>query len=172
MAFPLYAFYKVTYPVIWLLNHAANGVLRVFGIQPVAESELRHTEEELRQLLDAGHAGELADQKRELLDNVFELSHRSARQIMVPRTDVVYLSTARSIEENLEIARRTGHTRYPLCEGDLDHVVGLVHIKDLFRAPRPPVAHRGGRAISFVPETLPADRCCAGCAPSASTWRR
>ncbi len=159
IAFPLYAFYKVTYPVIWLLNHAANGVLRMFGIMPATESELRHSEEEIRQLLDSEQQSELPDQKRELLANVFELSHRSARQIMVPRADVVYLSTTHSMEENMEIARRAGHTRFPLCEGDLDHVVGLVHIKDLFRATEPPSSlTEVKRAISFVPETLPADR--------------
>src|SRR6185503_14854557 len=109
VAFPLYAFYKLTYPVIWLLNHAANGVLRIFGIKPATESELRHSEEEIRQLLDSEHQSELPEQKRELLANVFELSHRTARQLMVPRADVIYLSTTRSMEENLEIVRRVGH---------------------------------------------------------------
>ena len=159
VAFPLYAFYKLTYPVIWLLNHAANGVLRLFGIKPATESELRHSEEEIRQLLDSEHETEMPDQKREMLANVFELSHRSARQIMVPRADVVYLSTTRSMEENMETARRAGHTRFPLCEGDLDHVVGLVHIKDLFRAVELPKSlTEVRRGISFIPETLPADR--------------
>jgi CBS domain containing-hemolysin-like protein len=161
VAVPLYAFYKLTYPAIWLLNHAANGILRLVGIAPVSESELAHTEEELRLLL-ASHergGGGLAEQKSELLDNVFELSHRTARQIMVPRADVVYLSTARSLDENLEIARRSGHTRFPLCEGDLDKVVGLVHIKDLFRAAEPFTALRQvAREIIFVPETLTLDR--------------
>ena len=63
------------------------------------------------------------------------------------------------MEENLEIVRRVGHTRFPLCEGDLDHVIGLVHIKDLFRATEPPKSlTEVRRAISFIPETLPADR--------------
>jgi CBS domain containing-hemolysin-like protein len=159
VSYPLYAFYKVTYPVIWVLNHAANGILRIFGIQPVSESELRHSEEEIRHLLDSEAQSELPEQKRELLANVFELSHRTARQIMVPRADVVFLSTTRSMEENMEIARRAGHTRFPLVEGDLDHVVGLVHIKDLFRATEPPKSLTDvRRAISFIPETLPADR--------------
>jgi len=128
-------------------------------MKPVTGHELRHSEEEIRRLLDSEQQSELPEQKRELLANIFELSHRSARQIMVPRADVVYLSTTHPIEENMEIARRAGHTRYPLCEGDLDHVVGLVHIKDLFRAPEPPASlTEVRRAISFIPETLPADR--------------
>jgi CBS domain containing-hemolysin-like protein len=82
-----------------------------------------------------------------------------ARQVMVPRADVVYLSTGRSVEVNLDLARASGHTRFPLCEGDLDHVVGLVHIKDLFRTEAAPAALTAvARPISFVPETLTLDR--------------
>jgi CBS domain containing-hemolysin-like protein len=158
VAFPLHAFYKATYPVIWLLNHAANGILQLFGVEPVAERELAHGEEELRLLL-ASTAEDLSAQKRELLDNVFELSHRVARQIVVPRGDVVYLSTAKSVEENLRTARGSGHTRFPLCRGDLDQAIGLVHIKDLFRLERPPRSlEEIARPLTFVPETLSLDK--------------
>lgn len=159
IALPLYLFYKVTYPAIWVLNHAANALLKLIGIAPVSESELAHDEEELRLLLASGPTDQLSSQKRELLDNVFELSHRMARQIMLPRQDVVYLSTARPLEENLKLARRSGHTRFPLCEGDLDHVVGLIHIKDLFRREHPVTSlTEVARPIAFVPETLQLDR--------------
>jgi len=78
---------------------------------------------------------------------------------MVPRADVVYLSTARPLAENLRLARKSGHTRFPLCEGDLDHVIGLVHIKDLFRRERPVTSlEEVARDITFVPETLGLDR--------------
>lgn len=159
ISIPLIAFYYLTYPAIWLLNHAANAILKMVGIEPVSESELAHDEEELRLLLASPHSSQLSKQKRELLDNIFELSHRLARQIMVPRADVVYLSVDKSVEENLEVARESGHTRFPLCEEDLDHVIGLVHIKDLFRAGGP-VEDIGSvmREIAFVPETLELDR--------------
>ena len=159
VALPLYAFYKASYPAIWVLNHAANGILKSIGIEPVSEEELGPEEEELRLLLSSRHGTRLSEDKRELLDNVFELSHRMARQIMVPRADVVYLDAARPIEHNLAIARRSGHTRYPLCEGSLDRVVGLVHIKDLFRNSRPLTSLEDvSREIAFVPETLTLDR--------------
>jgi CBS domain containing-hemolysin-like protein len=159
VAIPLYAFYKLTYPAIWLLNHAANAILRMIGIHPVSEAELGHSEEELRRLVtEPAHDG-LAAQKGEILDNVFELSHRTARQITIPRADVVYLSTRRSLTDNLEIARKSGHTRFLLCDGDLDHAIGLVHIKDLFRAETPPADLRQvARDLKFIPETLPLDR--------------
>jgi CBS domain containing-hemolysin-like protein len=159
ISFPLYAFYKLTYPAIWLLNHAANRLLRLIGVTPAAEGELAHDEEELRLLLSSSKESQLSTQKRELLDNIFELSHRVARQIMLPRQDVIYLSTQRPLAENLKIARRSGHTRFPLCEGDLDHVIGLIHIKDIFHRERPLTAlTEVAREIAFVPETLELDR--------------
>jgi CBS domain containing-hemolysin-like protein len=159
ISLPLYAFYQVTYPAIWLLNHAANALLELFRIAPASEGERAHDEEELRLLLASTTASQLPLQQRELLDNVFELSHRMARQIMLPRQDVVYLSTARPLPENLRLARRSGHTRFPLCEGDLDHVIGLIHIKDLFRRERPLTSlTEVARTIAFVPETLQLDR--------------
>ena len=159
ISFPLYAFYKITYPAIWVLNHSANRLLRLIGVTPAAEGELAHDEEELRLLLSSSKESQLSTQKRELLDNIFELSHRMARQIMLPRQDVVYLSTQRPLAENLRLARRSGHTRFPLCEGDLDHVIGLLHIKDIFHRERPLTAlTEVAREIAFVPETLELDR--------------
>ena len=159
IALPLFAFYKITYPAIWILNHSANAILKVVGIQPVSESELGHDEEELRRLLASSHPERLSEVKQELLDNIFELSHRTARQIMIPRGDVVYLSVTQPLETNLEIARGSGHTRFPLCDGDLDRVLGLVHIKDLFRSATPPVSLTEiARELTFVPETFELDR--------------
>jgi CBS domain containing-hemolysin-like protein len=159
VALPLYFFYKLTYPAIWLLNHAANRLVRLIGISPAAEGELLHDEEELRRLLSSSKESQLSTQKRELLDNIFELSHRVARQIMLPRQDVIYLSTDRPLAENLRLARRSGHTRFPLCEGDLDHVIGLLHIKDIFHRERPLTSlTEVAREIAFVPETLELDR--------------
>jgi CBS domain containing-hemolysin-like protein len=159
ISFPLYAFYKITYPAIWLLNHSANRLLRLIGVTPASEGELVHDEEELRLLLSSSKESQISTQKRELLDNIFELSHRMARQIMLPRQDVVYLSTQRPLAENLRLARRSGHTRFPLCEGDLDHVIGLVHIKDIFHRERPLTSlPEVAREIAFVPETLELDR--------------
>ncbi len=159
VALPLFVFYKITYPAIWLLNHTANYLLRLVNIEPMGESEITHDEEELRLLLSSSHPSRLSLQKRELLDNVFELSHRVARQIMLPRQDVIYLTTTRPVAENLRIARRSGHTRFPLCEGDLDHVIGVIHIKDIFRRERPITSFQEvAREIAFVPETLELDR--------------
>ena len=157
VALPLFLFYKATYPAIWVLNSAANAVLAIFGIQPVSEGELAHDEGELRLLL-AGVGSQLSPQKRRLLDNIFGLSERTARQVMVPRGDVVHLSTESSLEENLALARASGHTRFPLARGELDNLIGLIHIKDLFRNPDFGDLEENRREIGFVPETLRLDR--------------
>ena len=157
VALPLHGFYRLTYPVIWLLNRAARGLTWLLGVAPPQGGGGIRDEEELRRLLASRR--DTDEQQRELLDNIFELSHRMARQIMLPRQDVVYLSTTRPLAENLRLAKRGGHTRYPLCEGDLDHVIGVVHIKDLFRQERPLGSlQEVAREIAFVPETLELDR--------------
>ena len=138
--------------MIWLLNHASNRLLQLFGVEPVTEGELAHSEEELRLLL-ASTAEELSQQKRELLDNVFELSHRVARQIMVPRGDVIYLSTTKSVAENLRLARGSGHTRFPFCRGTLDQAIGHdPHQGLVFRVERQPRSlEEIARPLTFGP---------------------
>jgi CBS domain containing-hemolysin-like protein len=159
IAIPLWVFFKITYPAIWVLNHTANFILRLFGIEPVTEAEMGHDEEELRRLLASSTGGSLTHQKRRILDNVFTFSTRPVRKIMVPRADVVYLSTSRPMEQNIALARGSGHTRLPLVASDLDHILGFVHIKDLFRSTSPPsTLDEVRREIAFVPETLTLDR--------------
>jgi CBS domain containing-hemolysin-like protein len=132
----LHAFYVITYPAIWLLNGTSRQILKLFGIHPAGEhSEIAHSPEELRLILASSEkAGILSEENREIIEGVFQFSKRTARQIMVPRTDVVLLSTRKSIEENLETIRTTRHTRYPLCDGSLDDTIGLIHVKDLMLA--------------------------------------
>ncbi len=135
LAHSLRGFYVIMFPAIWVLNKTSNAVLRLLGIRPAATGEMVHSQEELRLILASSEkAGVLSEENREIIEGVFQFSKRTARQIMVPRTDVLFLSTAKSIAENLEIIRTTRHTRYPLCDGTLDKTVGLIHVKDLFLA--------------------------------------
>jgi CBS domain containing-hemolysin-like protein len=158
-AIPLFVFYKLTFPAIWLLNHMANGLLSLIGIRPVTESEAGHSENELRLLLASAEANPLSIQKREIIDRVFDLSATIARQVRVPRTEVVWLSTEVPIEESLELARESAFTRLPVCKGELDQVIGFVHVKDLFRAMAPPRSLEAiVRKLELVPETLSLDR--------------
>lgn len=157
----LHAFYVVMYPAIAILNGTARAALRLVGIRPAHDLEMAHSPEELRMILASSEkAGILSEENREIIEGVFQFSKRTARQIMVPRTDVVVLSTLKPIEENLEIIRTTRHTRYPLCEGTLDQTIGLIHVKDLLLAQlRGPgrTLQELKRDVLFVPENSTVD---------------
>jgi CBS domain containing-hemolysin-like protein len=131
----LRGFYVVMFPAIWFLNKSSNAILSILGIRPATTKDVAHSQEELRLILASSEkAGVLSEENREIIEGVFQFSKRTARQIMVPRTDVSVLSTTKSIAENLEIIRTTRHTRYPLCDGTLDKTVGWIHVKDLLLA--------------------------------------
>jgi len=127
-------FYRIFYPIIWLLNNVANLVLRIWGIEPANEADLAHSEEELRMLVDASQKyGYLDKMEGKLLDNVFGFSDRIASEVMIPRQDMVCIFIQDTFEEILDVLKKYGHTRYLLCDDDKDHVLGLVHMRDIFR---------------------------------------
>ncbi|WP_425061279.1 hemolysin family protein [Sporomusa carbonis] len=129
---PLYIFHKLGYPVILLFNRTARAILGMMGIKAANEADLTHSEEELRMIVSASHRGGVLNQmESELIDNVFDFADRLAREIMVPRQDMVCLFADDPFEENMRVVRETGHTRYPLCLEDKDHIIGMVHIRDL-----------------------------------------
>lgn len=158
VAVPIMVFYYTFFPAIWILNGAANLLLRVVGVQPAGEGEVAHGEEELRLILARSRqSGLLTADAQQLMENVLNMTEKTARQVMDPRTAIVYLSTRHSLEENVRIARESGHTRFPFCDGDLDHVQGMVHVKDLFHARESgqlsPDFREIRRDVLFFPET-------------------
>ena len=135
VAVPLVIITYVLYPVIWILNAASNGLLRLSGVEIThgAHGGMPHTEDELRALLAQAVAqGTIAKGQGRILTSAFEFSELKVRQIMTPRMQVDFLKLDHPISEVLKIVRKGAYTRLPLCESDLDHVVGLVHTKDLF----------------------------------------
>ena len=162
VSLPLRLFFIVFYPVLWLLNSLSNGLLRILRIGSASAESLAHTEEELRIILgESARTGALSGIKRRLLENIFTYTRRTAQEIMIPRAEIAYLSLARSWPENLAVMRTTEHTRYPLCTLSLDHVIGMVHVKDLFHAGAGLVSEedllKRKREILFVPESCTLD---------------
>ncbi|GAX90283.1 hemolysin family protein [Effusibacillus lacus] len=144
VARPLIWFHKIMYPFIWILNGTANWMLRKAGIEPATEGELAHTEEEIRMLVNQSHKSGLIDQtEMALFDNVFEFSDRIAREIMVPRIDMVTLDIEDLTETILETIEQEQHTRYPVTQGDKDHIIGFVHVKDIW------LQHRRNEPLSL-----------------------
>lgn len=130
----LKAFYWLFYPIIFSLNSIANFVLKIMRIQPANEADLSHSEEELRMLVDASQKhGYLDKMEGKLLDNVFQFSDRIASEVMIPRQDMVCIFIQDTFEEIIELVKEYGHTRYLLCDDDKDHVLGLVHLRDIIR---------------------------------------
>jgi CBS domain containing-hemolysin-like protein len=159
---PLMAIYYIFWPVIWLLNSASNLTLWTLGLGRTDHAELAHSEEELRLIVAESVAGgHLSRNERVMIENVLNLEEKIARRVMVPRPDIVYLSLSRSLEDNLQTARQAGHTRFPLCEDDLTTVVGMIHVKDLFRAGASGNGRldlrKWARNVPFLPETLSLD---------------
>jgi CBS domain containing-hemolysin-like protein len=131
---PLRFFMVLFRPLVWLVNTSTNFILRPWGIRLGEEMEA-HSEEELRIMISSSVAsGELNPQEHDYLNNVFDFGDTVAREVMVPRPDIEALPTTASLEELVERAAFGRYTRYPVYEGDLDHVLGAVHVKDLFRA--------------------------------------
>jgi CBS domain containing-hemolysin-like protein len=155
---PLILFYKVMYPFIWFMNGTANRILQSFGIEPITEGEAAHTEGEIRILMEESHRQGFIDQTElTLMDNIFEFAERNAREVMIPRTDMICLFIQNSYEENLEIALAEHKTRYPVCDSDKDNVLGFVHVKDLLSplaVAKKPIFKSIIREILAVPESM------------------
>ncbi|MDQ0219935.1 HlyC/CorC family transporter [Peribacillus cavernae] len=130
---PLILFYKIMYPFIWILNGSARLVTRMFGLKPVSEHELAHTEEELRIILSESYkSGEINQSEFKYVNKIFEFDDRIAKEIMAPRTEIVTLSLEDTIDDFFAVVKEEKFTRYPVIDGDKDHVIGLVNVKELF----------------------------------------
>lgn len=133
-ALPLIIFYKATYPVMWTFNHSTDLVLKIFGISQVNENDDAYTDEEIKLLLEESYRHGLID-KTELtfVDNIFDFSDKTVKNIMIPRTDMSCIYVDDSFEEIVAFALEHQHTRYPICMNSKDNIIGFVHIKDLYK---------------------------------------
>lgn len=132
IARPLVWFYRLLYPFIWLLNGTARLIIRAMGFKPISSHEETHTEEELRLILaDSYKSGEINQAEMMYVNNIFEFDERVAREIMVPRTEMVYFLRKDSLESNLDVILDGQYTRYPVADEDKDNIIGLVNLKEI-----------------------------------------
>ena len=122
----------LTKPLICILTHLSRIILRIFKVEPGAELETLDIEAQLQSLGEDVPAISPVTQKT--LRNTLELHNRTVQDIILPRNQVQFFDLNDSIDYNIELAKRSGHTRFPLCVGDLDQCIGLVHIKDIFHS--------------------------------------
>lgn len=156
-ATPLIIFTRIFQPFIAFLNWSSNMTLRLVGLKPVGEAERVHRPEEIEILVtQMFEHGVLAEQPVEMIRGVFDMSETTAAEVMTPRTQMVAVPSTASAEEVEEVFVNSGHSRLPVYEGSIDHVIGVVLARDFWRARRdrrnlglPSLI----RSIPFVPET-------------------
>lgn len=132
-AVPMKIFCILSYPLLVSLNKLTSMILQALGVEGGAGShDTPHSEDEIRALLREAHIhGDVTRNEQRLIDAVFEFDDMICRRVMVARNDVEFLSVDQSLEDCIQQARRSRHTRFPLCNGSLDDVIGVIHIKDL-----------------------------------------
>lgn len=146
-------------PLIVLLNGSGVLLLRLLGVSQQGEHKHVHSPEEIQLLIAQSHAGGLLNaEERELLGNALRMSDLTVSDVIVPRTRMVAVEADTSIAEVLRLAITSHYTRIPVYDDDIDHILGIVHLKDIFRLYRKHIEgdiRSSLRKTSFVPETMP-----------------
>ncbi|MGV2886931.1 hemolysin family protein [Paenibacillus taichungensis] len=147
---PLYWFGKIMYPFIWALNGASRVILRTFGVKP-AGHEQAYSEDEIKIIMNQSYEGDENNKtKLSYLENVFVFDERDAKDIMVPRTELVTLNQNMTYDDIIPILDEHNYSRYPVIEdGDKDRIVGVVNVKKILPDM---VALRAHQLIDFVRE--------------------
>lgn len=150
---------RIFKPAIWLLNGTGNALLRLVGVQPASGHELVHSVEELRMLVSASaESGVVREDESEMLQAVFDFRKLLVRQLMMPRTEIVAVEADKPLEDILSMVSESTYTKFPVYEDDLDHIIGIVHVKDLLNILQSEdckncIARDFVREPIFVPET-------------------
>jgi CBS domain containing-hemolysin-like protein len=161
LARPLAAVIAVLSPLLWLLSALGSIVVRPLGGRVNLTSPLV-TEEEIRELVKVGEEeGVIQEDEREMIHSIFEFGDTVAREVMVPRIDMVCVADTDTIGAALRVIRTEQHSRLPVYHGTIDQVVGIVHVKDLLTAlqdgrEEAPVKETA-RPAYFIPESKPLD---------------
>lgn len=149
-------------PAIWALNGFGNFLLKLIGMRAASGHELVHSVDELKMLVEASEeGGVLQDTERDMIHAVFDFGEANAREVMVPRTEMIAVEADAKLDDLIQLAVKHSFSKFPVFEDDLDHILGIVHVKDLVR-----VQHHERRATTvrglmrealFVPDTLRLD---------------
>lgn len=161
IAIPMQFISTIFNPMIWVLNKLGTLVLKLFKIPQSPTAHLAHSIEEFNMLINASYKeGVLNETEKDMLHNVFKFSDLTAKQVMVPRTDMVCIPSDITFDELNAIAAESQYTRYPVYEENLDHISGIVHVKDLYAlslAKEEFSVAKILRPVLLVPETITMD---------------
>jgi len=135
VALPVEAFYVATYPLVWFLQESSNQFTRLFGIEPAPAGVVAHTEEDIRMIVAAaGETGVVEEVEEEMFYKVFDFADKEVHEVMVTRPEVVAISVDLPARECLAAVVDSPYTRYPAYKDSLDQIVGILHVRDLFKA--------------------------------------
>ena len=158
---PIVALQNVILPLVIGLNAVGNGLLRLVGVRrQEVEAERYHTAEELQYIVqESQEGGMLRGESGAILRELFEFGDLTAGEAMVPRVQVVGIAVGTDPDELRAIVRAHAHTRYPIYSGDLDNILGSIHIKDVLRhlVSDQPITARDARPLPYVPGPMPLD---------------
>lgn len=161
VARPTAAFIRVFRPLIALLDGTTSAVLRLLRVQPIAGHRTVYTLAELKQIVrESQEGGAIEARQEEMLQKVFRFGERQVREVMVPRPGVVGIEKQATVQDLLHLFAEASHARFPVYQGDLDEIVGIVAVKDVLRVlaedPSKTKAQLGSlaRPVLFVPETV------------------
>lgn len=157
IAKPLYIFNQIFAPFIWVFDHVTNGILHLMGTQVSNENDDAHSEEEIKLIIDASQKGGVIDDtERGIIQNAIDFSEILAHEIMIPRQDIKCLYKGQTFSEAFEFVKNNNHTRFPLCDKDKDHILGMIHIRDMIeynpQNGEQYVLKKLARKVLFVPE--------------------
>ncbi|WNS46004.1 hemolysin family protein [Paenibacillus sp. MMS20-IR301] len=126
-------FYRILYPLIWIMNGSANMIIRLFGMKPASEHGDAPSEDEIRLILSESYeSGKINKAEYGYVNRIFAFDEMLAKEIMVPRTDMVCLYANQSLQDNLAVIRREQYTRFPVADGNKDNIIGMINTKQLF----------------------------------------
>lgn len=130
---PMIWFNRIMYPFIWLLNGSANKLVRLFGLKPASEHDEAHSQEEIQIILsESMESGKINNTEYGYVNRIFAFDETVAKEIMVPRTDMICLYTHRSLQENMQTIHEEQYTRFPVATESKDQIIGMINTKQLF----------------------------------------
>lgn len=157
VASPMSKLSKLAGPLVRLLDGSTDGLLRIAGLRESADPPV--TEDEIKILIEQGiHAGVFVETERDMVERVFHLADRRVGEIMVPRTEMIWLNVEDSPSEIQATISGSPHSRFPVCEGSADNVIGVVHVKNLWAqnlTHHPSDLKTSLQKSLFVPESMP-----------------
>ncbi len=150
VAKPMRLLSRITYPVVWLLNIITNLIFKLFNIKPSTDNQV--TEEEIKAIINEGsEQGAIEEEEKEIIERVIHLGDRNITSLMTHRTDIVWLD----VKDNSDLIKnKIGnylHSVYPVCDGEIDNILGVIYLKDLFLQPNAPLSNFVKKAL-IVPQ--------------------